>query len=98
MTTIEANEIQYCRDVEKLFDRWMEFVLEVNEYAKMNEIQRKDSLDYLLSIVKDYLGMCNEILHGFPDECEEIPMRLNPLYDRCISKISDAIFWARGIK
>lgn len=95
LITLEANEIQYCRELEKTWDSWLELILEINEYAKMNVVQRTSARNYLLESLKEFLSMADLFCHDFPDECEEIPVRLDPIYGRYVNKISEAISWTR---
>ena len=92
---MEANEIQYCRELEKTWDSWLELILEINEYAKMNVVQRTSARNYLLESLKEFLSMADLFCRDFPDECEEIPVRLDPIYGRYVNKISEAISWTR---
>lgn len=95
LITLEANEIQYCRELQKTWDSWLELILEINEYAKMNVVQRTSARNYLLESLKEFLSMADLFCHDFPDECEEIPVRLKPIYERYVNKISEAISWIR---
>lgn len=92
---VGVNEIQYCREIEKIWDSWLELILEINEYVRMNVNQRTLAKQYLFESLKEFLSMADLLCHGFPDECFEIPIRLDPIFGRCVNKISEALSWVR---
>ena len=92
----EVKNMQYCRNYKQLSEIWLEHILEINEYAKMNLIQRSASQKYLSQTINEFINLLQEGILGFPDACETINTQLEPLQAKCLSKISEATKWIRG--
>lgn len=92
---VEVNEIQYCREMEKICNSWLELILEINEYIKNKELQHTSAIKYLYDSLKEFISMVELLHQDLPDECEEIIVRMDQIFGRCITKISESTEWIK---
>lgn len=86
---LEAQERQYLRNVEKLANHWMELILEINDYCKMNIIERTSETTILKNEIREILGILEGVSEDYPVECSKILAKVTERIGIGISWISN---------
>ena len=86
---LEAQEMQYLRNVEKLANHWMELILEINDYCKMNIIERTSETTILKNEIREIIGILKGFSEDYPVECSKILAKVTERIGIGISWISN---------
>ena len=79
-----AQEIQHIRNIKKLSIDWLEYILEINDYAKINILERTTELGLLRSELKELIDIMKRLMEEYPEQCASI---LNHLTSRVESSM-----------
>ena len=71
-----AQEAQHFRNIDELSVEWLEFILEINEYARMNILKKSEELRILHSELKDLLDLMGRLMENYPELSEAILYRV----------------------
>lgn len=71
-----AQEAQHFRNIDELSVEWLEFILEINEYARMNILKKSEELCILHSELKDLLDLMGRLMENYPELSEAILYRV----------------------
>ena len=83
---LEAQEIQFMRNLDKLVRDWTEFILEISDYCKMNILERQTEKGFLRNEMKDMIDLLYNAKEGYPHECEII-------IDKAKERVGAGISW-----
>ena len=72
LVKLEVQEIQHLRNVEKLANHWMELILEINDYCKMNINERTSETAILKNEIKEIIEILRSVSEDYPVECSKI--------------------------
>ena len=72
LTKFEADKKQYLRNIEKLANHWIELVLEINDYCKMNIIERTAEKAILTNEYKELFEFLRGAAKDNPDDFEKV--------------------------
>lgn len=86
LVKFRAQEIQHIRNVDKLSVEWLEYILEINDYARMNILERKMQLGSLHSELKELLDIMKQFMEDFPEQCAII-------LERITSRVTSGMSW-----
>lgn len=74
---LEAQTIQHDRHIMRLAVDWLEYVMELNEYVKMNVQERTAGLKILLAETKEFMEVFSILLKDDPESWEKICRRMS---------------------
>ena len=69
---LEAQEIQFLRNVEKLANHWLELILEINDYCRINIHERKTELVLLKNEIKEIMKVLQDVSEDYPVDCARV--------------------------
>ncbi len=69
---VRAQEIKYVNNVKKLADDWLEHILTINDYCKMNVLEQSKEIAFLNSESKLFFNTVKELLEAFPEERDKL--------------------------
>lgn len=88
MAKLKGQEVQHIRNISSLSRAWLEYILEINDYAKMNSLEKSESL----RLLQDEL---RELVDAMILFCEDYPVDCNSIYEMIIERLGSAMQWFR---
>ncbi len=83
---LKAQEVQHIRNIDRLSAVWLEYVLEINDYSKMNILKKSDGLTLLRHELKELIDVMKELMEEYPQQCAVI-------LERIMSRAGSSIAW-----
>lgn len=74
---LKAQDIQHGRHITELAVDWLEYVMELNEYVKMNVQERAQGLRFLLDEMKQFMEVFSRFMRDTPESYEKICRRMS---------------------
>ena len=88
MAKLKGQEVQHIRNISSLSRAWLEYILEINDYAKMNSLEKSESLRLLQDEFR-------ELVDAMILFCEDYPVDCNSIYEMIIERLGSAMQWFR---
>ena len=76
LARVRMNERQYIRNIDKLSVEWIEYILEMDDYARMNILEREMQLGSLHSELKELIDLMKQLMEDFPEQSAIILKRI----------------------
>lgn len=83
---LRAQEIQHIRNIDKLSVDWLEYVLEISDYSKMNILERSNGLMLLRSELGELIDVMKKLMEEYPEQCAVI-------LERITSRVGSSMTW-----
>ena len=89
ISKFKSNEEQYMRNIDRLFEDWLEYLLELSDYCKMNMLKRQDGLALVRRDLRELMDVIKELMKDSPDQCAATLGRVG-------GRIDGGLTWAAG--
>ena len=89
ISKFKSNEEQYMRNIDRLFEDWLEYLLELSDYCKMNMLKRQDGLALVRRDLRELMDVIKELMKDSPDQCAAT-------LGRVVGRIDGGLTWAAG--
>ena len=92
--SLRAMEEQQARRIDQLMTDWLEYILELSEYVRMNRLHRAECIRKLTADFKDFLNYAKGMLMDDPVTGHEQSMAES--YKRISARLKTGISWMAG--